>query len=92
MVSDIPDFTAVKIEKLLSDFKDKQLVLEHLKLQKEFLTTKSKTMASLGSLGVQRTLIELVLWLIATLIFIILQLYLYRWTKLDKPGRAEKQA
>jgi hypothetical protein len=92
IVARVPDVTSKKVSGLLEGSKNQELILNELKYRDDFVNTQLKTMNELGSIGIQRTLIELILWIIVAVIFTVLQIRLYLLLQRDtqKRGRAEK--
>ena len=64
IVASVPDVTLKKVSGLLEGSKNQQLILNELKYRQDFVNTQLKTMKELGSIGIQRTLIELILWIV----------------------------
>jgi hypothetical protein len=86
IVASVPDVTLKKVSGLLEGSKNQQLILNELKYRQDFVNTQLKTMKELGSIGIQRTLIELILWIAVAVIFTVLQIRLYVLLKRDKQG------
>ena len=81
IVARIPDVTSKKVSGLLEGSKNQQLILDELKYRQDFVNTQLKTMKEVGSIGIQRTLIELILWIVVAVIFTVLQIRLYALLK-----------
>lgn len=81
ILANVADASPNKIRAIIENSKDRQLILDELKYQENFISTKIQGMKQLNSWVAQRSLIELVLWIIVAVVFTLLQMRLYVLSK-----------